>query len=123
MDSKIIPLQNIDEFKTSILIEERVAILIFTAEWCQPSLNLVTQMKKELDQQRKRLSQQTGAINIFVVDHEKEGCYQIVKQFAPTTLPYVYLFEKGKYIAQFGGLDVFAMNKLIKKALESSRAL
>lgn len=33
MDSKIIPLQNIDEFKTSILIEERVAILIFTAEW------------------------------------------------------------------------------------------
>ncbi|CAD8200435.1 unnamed protein product [Paramecium pentaurelia] len=123
MDSKIIPLQNIDEFKSSILIEERVAILIFTAEWCQPSLNLVTQMKKELDQQRKRLNQQTGAINIFVVDHEKEGCHQIVKQFAPTTLPYVYLFEKGKYIAQFGGLDVFAMNKLIKKALESSRAL
>lgn len=33
MESKIIPLQNIDEFKASILVEERVAILIFTAEW------------------------------------------------------------------------------------------
>ena len=58
-----------------------------------------------------------------MADHEKEGCAAIVKLFAPTTLPYVYLFEKGKYIAQFGGMDIFAMNKLIKKALESSRAL
>lgn len=33
MDSKIIPLQSLDEFKSAILMEEKVAILIFTAEW------------------------------------------------------------------------------------------
>lgn len=33
MDSKIIPLQNIEEFRNAILLDEKVAILIFTAEW------------------------------------------------------------------------------------------
>jgi hypothetical protein len=33
MESKIVPLQNIDEFRAAILVEEKVAILVFTAEW------------------------------------------------------------------------------------------
>lgn len=38
-------------------------------------------------------------INIYKVDHDKEACAPLIRQFAPTTLPFVLLFEREKYIA------------------------
>ncbi|KAM3129544.1 hypothetical protein pb186bvf_018368 [Paramecium bursaria] len=116
----IIQVQTLADFQQMIITEKRVAFVVFVAEWCPPCVKLIDSLKKELEQQRSKINMKNlQNIDILIVDHDQ--CPSVVKLFNPTVLPYVYLFEKGKYIAQFGALDIFALQKTVMKAFEYAR--
>lgn len=104
--SRLITVNNHDEFLSKVLNADNPVIVNFHAEWCEPCLILTPKMKE--------LIEPKDNIDLAIVDVESNA--ELVHTFEVKAVPAVVAVRNGLVVDKFIGLvDANMIESLIKK--------
>ena len=85
---------NSEEFKQLILEEEKLVLVDFYAEWCNPCKTMVPVLRQVVSEHKEEL-------NVYRLDIEKNP--DIALEYRVLSIPTLLIFKKGKLTGKIEG--------------------